>query len=257
MPRVAKKSSRPRRRVARKGKKARSSNVSESASLSCKRSLVPSAGGPDFLTNALYSVMDTQLSDFPRAVQVAAAYQNYRIKQIAITFKPTYDTFQGNAGGASMSKMNMYYMLDKSGAIPTNVSLEGLRQMGARPRQLDEKNMVVKWAPSVLLDTATNAAGGLSLPNQYKISPWLTTSDRVISPGAFIASSVDHLGLYWYCDQLITGGSAQPYQIELEVQFQFKKPLSGLLTASKSAIAATHATLNDSPDGIVGGGDGI
>ena len=30
-------------------------------------------------------------------------------------------------------------MIDKAGAIPTNITLEGLKQMGAKPQALDEK----------------------------------------------------------------------------------------------------------------------
>lgn len=41
--------------------------------------------------------MNTQLVDYPRAVQVAQAYQHYRIKKIKITWKPLYDAFVGSA----------------------------------------------------------------------------------------------------------------------------------------------------------------
>lgn len=229
----------------------RSSNVPDRASLSVKRSLSTSAG-PGFNSNTLYSLMNTQLLDYQRAVQVAAAYQHYRVKKIRMTFKPTLDTFVG-AGGST--KPNLYHMIDKSGSIPTNVSLEGLKQMGARPRQLDEKNLSFEWSPSVL-ESVMYASGGVGAASssKYKISPWLTTTAENVSPGAFVPSAVDHLGCYWIVDQLAPVG--YQYTIECEVQFEFKKPLINILSAT-IAEPARVATLNDSPDGIVGGGDGI
>jgi len=236
----------------KKRKVRKSTNVPDLASLSVKRSMVTSQGG-QFAANALYSLMNTQLTDFPRAVQVAAAYQHYRIKKITLTFKPSYDTFQ--AGPAANSKPRLYYMIDKSGSIPTNSSLEGLKQMGARPVDLDEKNVVRSWTPSVL-EAAMYAGGGAGAGSfsKYKITPWLTTSANNVSPGIFQASGIDHLGIYWWVDQLVNTNGYQ-YSVECEVQFQFKKPLINNLT-SVEADRATVAVINDSPDGIVGGPDG-
>lgn len=230
------------------------SNVPDMASLSVKRSMT-TAQGTQFGSNTLYSLMNTQLLDYPRAVQVAAAYQHYRIKNIKLTIKPSYDTYQIIAG-ATTSKPNLYYMIDKSGSVPTNISLEGLKNMGARPKQLDEKNIVISWSPSVL-ESAMYAGGGPGAGSfsKYKISPWLTTSANTVSPGAFQASGLDHLGIYWYVDQLVNLAGAQ-YSVECEVQFQFKKPLTNLLSGTE-ATPAVAAELNHSPDGIVGGGDGI
>jgi len=228
-------------------------DVPDMASLSCKRSMQTPGPppAPGFNTNTLYSLMNTQLIDYQRAVQVAAAYQHYRIKKITLTFKPTLDTFTN--GGSS--KPNLYYMIDKSGAIPTNASLEALKQMGAKPIQLDEKNLTISWRPSVL-ESVMYAAGGVGAASssKYKVSPWLTTTADNVSPGVFVPSGVDHLGCYWYVDQLAPVG--YQYTIECEVQFQFKKPLINL-TSSVAAIPAEVATLNDSNDGVVGGGDGV
>lgn len=228
-------------------------DVPELASLSVKRSLVASQGGGQFAANTLYNQMDVQLLDYQRAVQVAGAYQHYRIKKVTMTFKPSSDTF---IVGGQATKPRLYYMIDKSGAIPTNVSLEGLKAMGAKPKDLDENNVVVSWRPSVLeASLYTQAGGGVAVSgNKYEISPWITTTANVINAGAFIPSAVNHLGLYWYVDMSVAGG--YQYSVEIEVQFQFKKPLTNLFS-SIEAIPAQMAEFNDSPDGIVGGGDGV
>lgn len=234
----------PRRRAPR-----RSGNVPDLASLSVKRSL-GQAGGAQYNANVLYNLMNTQLVDYPRAVQVAGAYQHYRIKKISLTFKPSSDTF--TVGGAT--KPRLYYMIDKSGSIPTTVSLEGLKAMGARPRDLDERSVTISWSPSIL-ESAMYANGvNNATPSKYKISPWLSTSAVPVQPGVFVPSGIDHLGLYWYLDMINTAG--YQYAIECEVQFQFKKPLTDL-TNGVEAIPATLAQLNNSPDGVVGGGDGL
>ena len=233
---------------------AKKTNVPEWASLSCKRSLATTVG-PGFASNTLYSLMNTQLLDYPRAVSVAQAYQHYRIKSVRLTFKPQFDTYVAVAGG--VSKPNLYYMIDKSGTIPTNATLESLKQMGARPHQLDEKNFSVTWSPSVLESVMYSSGGaGAASSSKYRISPWLATTADNVSPAPVVANAVDHLGLYWYMDQIVNPIGAQ-YTIEAEVQFEFKKPLITVLATGRNAIGAVVAPLNDSPDGIIGGGDGI
>ena len=126
------------KRGPRKGGKAagrRTRNVAEYASLSEQRTMSVSGG---FTTNNLYSLMNTSLDQFKRASTVAQGYQHYRIKYIKVSVKPTFDTYQTVGGGPATisSKPNLYYMIDKAGAIPTNITLEGLKQMGAKPRAL-------------------------------------------------------------------------------------------------------------------------
>lgn len=233
----------------------RKRDVPDWASLSVKRTINPAAGG-NYAVNALYSLMNTQLIDYPRAVQVAGAYQHYRIKKITLTIKPVYDSFLAAAGGGSPGKMNLYYMIDKSGSLPTNITLEGLKALGAKPRQLDENNRTVSWSPSVLEAAMYQGGGaGATSASKYKISPWLTTTAQVVNPGVFVASGIDHLGLYWYVEQTPAGAGFQ-YSCEVEVQFEMKKPLTNLI-GNTEAIPSVVATLNDSPDGIVGGGDGV
>lgn len=227
-------------------------DVPDLASLSVKETIVAQGGGT-FQPNTLYNLLNTQLSDYQRAIQVAQAYQHYRIKKVAVTFKPLYDSFIGTNAG--MTKPNLYYLIDKSGSIPTNTTLEAMKSMGCKPKQLDEKNFTVAWRPSVLESAMyIGGAPATGSPAKYKISPWLSTNANNSNPGVWVPSGIDHLGLHWYLDQVISTGYA--YTCEVEVQFQFKKPLLPLLS-SVNGIPAQHAVKNDSPDGIVGGSDGV
>lgn len=261
MPRTSK--PRARRAPARRAKKAsapsrsvkKSGNTPEYASASVKTTLLP-ADGTMFKANTLYNKINTQLSDFPRAVLLGQAYQHYRMSKISITFKPTLDSFVPNqVPSATYSKPYLFYMIDKSGAINTNTTLEALKNMGARPKALDEKPIVVSWSPSILTADATATTAGLAYSAaQYKISPWLSTQATPGQPGAFVASSVDHFGLYWYVDSVL-GGQSITYQVDIEVQFQFKKPLLHMIPSSTPAVPAVVGVIDNSSDGIADGRD--
>lgn len=248
--RVSKKTSKMSKRPNKRyGRRKAVRDVPDMASMSVKRTIQP-VGGGNFATNVMYEDRNEDLANYDRAVQVAKAYQHFRIKKITFTLKPTYDTFQSGAPGGS-SKMNLYYMIDKSGSIPVNPTLEQLKQMGAKAHAFDEKPFKISYRPSVL--TADQVAAGAVIASQYKISPWLSTSINPLG-AAWNPSTIDHLGCFWYVEQLFGGGVQ--YNVEVEVQFQFKKPLwVGQQGAAQPATQVQGAILDSSPDGIVGGGD--
>jgi len=240
----------PRRKVASKV-----TNVAEYASLSETRTIT--APSTNNLINTLYSLMNTSLDQFTRAPIVASAYQHYRIKHIKLTMKPPYDSYVSGATTA-FRKPYLYHMIDKAGAIPTNISLEGLKQMGAKPRALDERPLTIGWRPSVLQDAMTSGGPAATAQGSaYKISPWLNTN--AVSVGTpWNPSTVDHLGVYWYLAAAADGSPPTfVYEIEVEVQFEFKKPLVTRSTSTINAVPAQFAQPNESSDGIVGGVDGV
>lgn len=219
---------RPRRAYGRRRPIAKRSNVPDKASLSVKTSIQPQGGG-NFAGNIMYNQINVQLANFDRALQVAGAYQFYRISKVKLTYLFPYDTFQVAVGGAS--RPNFYYMIDKSGALPLATTIDMLKQMGARPRQIDNKPTSVSWTPAVLTEEET--LGG-AVAAQYKLSPWLSVN----------APNVQHRGIYWFVEQLFAGGTQ--YEVEMEVQFEFKKPLwtrppVGVVPPAVGAEIVTHA----------------
>lgn len=247
---------RPRRANKKRSTKKRVSrtNVPDRASLSETRTLVNPGGN---LINVMYNLMNLSLSQFTRAPLVAQAYQHYRIKYVSLKFKPSCDTFISGST-TSFSKPYFYSMIDKAGSIPTAITLEGLKQMGAKPRAFDEKPISVGWSPSVLTDVMTS--GGLAATAQgsaYKVSPWLNTNDTSVNT-SWAASTVDHLGLYWMVEAPAAGSPPTfYYEIDVEVQFEFKKPLIMRSVGDTVATPIQFAVENRSADGIVGGPDGI
>lgn len=232
-----------KKRVARKParKTNTKSNVGEFASLSCVRTLALANSG------TLYDFSNFQLADFPRAVAVARAYQHFRITGVKVTWKPSYDTY---SSATPQQKPNLYYMIDKSASIPNTITLEGLKQMGARPKTFDEKPISVSFKPSVLQDSQSLVG---SVASSYKISPWLGTNSAPDS-AVWNASQIQHNGLKWWMD---CPGLAQNIQMEVELQFQFKKPLVTLPASITLASPMVYAVIDASPDGIEGGNDGI
>lgn len=176
----------------------------------------------------MYEKRDFSIDVLPRARAVATAYMHYRIKKISLTFKPTVDTFA--AGGVNGAKPDLYVLIDKSGAVPTNATFDALRSMGAKARALDEKPLTVSWRPSVLMDAASNPGPGFAVsPANYKISPWLTTNATPLSPGAWTVSTVDHLGVFFFAQDPYPGASPTHYTVDVTIDVEFKKPLNSTL----------------------------
>lgn len=234
MPPTKSKLTKPRRQR-RMRPRANPRNVAEQASLSVSQTVL-AAGPADFACNQMYTSRGIlKLTGYTRAEEVAKAYQFYRIKNVKITYKFPFDTFMP----ANVARPNFYYMLDKAEAIPLTATLESLKNMGAKPRRCDEKPISISWAPSVL-NQAESVAG--SQPAQYNISPWLSTAHP----------DVLHQGVVFYAEQVLFGGVAQIYHVEIELQFEFKKPLLYPVSVSdKPALAMVSAPRDTSSNGIV------
>jgi len=225
-----------RKKAAKKVYKKRASrlpsNVPEWASLS------ESFTGADCVTNTMYGPSTVGLDQFPRAVSVASNYQEYRITHIKVTFKPRFDTFMVDPNvTTALVVPNLYYMIDKPQAIPTTATLETLKQMGAKPKRFDDKNVTVSWSPGVLLNANSGAlVGTLSKP---LISPWLNTN--ATPDAAWTPNSVDHSGLFNYLEAGgITGDGRYEYGVDVEVQFQFRKPLAIVGAGNTQALQITR-----------------
>lgn len=209
---------RRRRMMRRRG----ANGVSEWASASFTRTLFnpqppPGGLGNIFLPNVTYRFYDCAIDQFPRAIPIASAYQQYRIKRITLKIRPLVDTF---TAGAAETVPQFYYQIDKIRALSPNVGLPSMKTMGCVPRRLDDSNLTVSWAPGVLDPASDNAAGNLTF-SKTNISPWLNTSDDPFNPPVAV-SSVDHLGCIWHTEQLV--GVSGNYTVECTIDVQFRKP---------------------------------
>lgn len=221
-------------------KTGRKYNVPEKASLT-ERVTQTGSDGNSFKVNNLYSKLNIQLADHNRAVQVAQGYQKYRITGVTMTFKPQTNVV-GYGAGATLPYF--YYMLDKSGAIPTNVTLESLKRMGAKPHKFT-KEFTVKYQPHAVSPMSDNI--GTSINAKSTKSPWLSTNKSLSSPGTFVPSDIDHLGIFWY---VVEGSGGQSYDMDMTVNFEFKDPIWATELSETQAIEAVSARVDTSSDGI-------
>lgn len=207
---------------------------------SCTESIaLTNITGLAYNMNTMYGFNSTQLGYFiERAVPIAQAYQHYRIKKITLEFKPQYDTFTPSAGAAGTGVLvpNLFYMINKSGSIPANPTIDSLRAMGAKPVRFDDRTIKVDWRPSVLQENA-GVLGDVG--SGYKISPWLSTNANANAPGVWQPSSVNHLGIYWIVQRpgtLPAGFAELSFDVQLTVDFEFKKPLVKVSASSPPAL---------------------
>jgi len=146
----------------------------------------------------LYRSLGLDDAQFDRAQAMARAFQEFRIKYVKLTFRPSADTFAPAAGNAIPQ---LYFQIDKANAIETDCNLQTFLDMGCRPTRFDDKNIVKIWKPSVLTTDMTSA--GVVRASQVKITPWLSTNDNAGNPGATWApNSTDHLGAAWHVTQM-------------------------------------------------------
>lgn len=221
-------------------------NVREYASLSVVRSLSYYSSGTMYINPVI------NLASFDRAVAVAKGYQRFRIKSVTLKIKPNLDSYTTVAAG-SPQKPYVYFMIDKTGSIPDNVTLEGLKQAGAKPIALDEKPFRFTWQPAV--HAYVKEAGGLTSPfSQYKVSPWLTTNDNPNTNAIWAPNTTEHFGFKLFIEQV---GLLTLFNVDIECQFEFIKPLLNNAVGVVTATVSQYAILDASPDGVEGGSDGI
>jgi len=209
----------PRAKILRRRQQARRSmNASERASL---KQTIRVADDP---INTVLILDNINLAQFDRAVQVARAYQYYRIKKVEMRFLPLMDTFTDSGLN---SVPYFYSLIDKNeNLFPVINGFNSLRDAGAKPRRFDDKTIVVSWTPAVPVVTANDSTSvpGISyaLP---KVAPYLNTNALAnLDPSTWSASTVPHKGLVYGVEAVVN--TVRGYQVEITAHFDFKKPLS-------------------------------
>lgn len=174
----------------------------------------------------MYGPSILQLAQFKRATLISANYQQFRITGVKYRFTPRFDTFPGTTDITNqISVPYLYYMIDRTNVIKPNATLQMLQSMGAKPNRFDDKTVMVKYRPGVLASVDSKTTG-LALANKPYISPWLSTMDDPDNTAA-APSLVNHFGLWYMLDAKGLPGDGQyEYDVDIEVNFQFRKPLT-------------------------------
>lgn len=195
------------------------------------------------VNNVAYYDYATSLARCERAATIANAYQEYKISKVEYHFIPLTDTFQPSGAGVP----NLYYRIDKTGALEHFTTVAQIAQTGAKPRRMDDKTIKVSFSPAVL-QYALDESHGSNPWSKPLISPWLSTNADNTTSGNWKASSIDHMGLAWIVEQVLPPG-IQPtnYTIRQLVHFEFRKP-NVLNPVSGDGVAAVQAPSANSPE---------
>lgn len=197
--------------------------------------------------NQVYRYNTCNLSAFDRAVQVARAYQFYRIKLIEYKFKPFSDTYapggDPTTGGPITPSVPYLYWLINKGDTMDPSSFNALRDAGAKPIRFDDKTLTVRWVPNVLINTPSDP---VLIGTNFQMSrraPWLSTNEFAgTSSATWQPSSQPHTGILYGVEQEKTVPNVVfTYGVEVTVHFEFKKPLT--FSDNKGMVATVKETI--------------
>ena len=247
-----------RKRVGKKGVKRRMvrrrrmiSRKTEMSWASDKQTLQLS----DDPVNAVFRLDDVNLSNFDRMVQIARAYQYFRLTKIEYKIKPFADTFFNTPGsGNTGSVPYLYYVINKSDTLNVAINgFDGLRDAGAKPIRLDDKSRTIVWRPTVAQGVPLSESNITTNFASYRTSPWLSTNANAGLPGGITTwtpSTVPHMGLLYGVKQdFINPDAVLSYGVENTAHFQFKKPL--IYTVGPQDPPAPKKELTPKPDPVI------
>jgi len=240
MPKGGKRSGLKSKRVYKsksKRRNVRRSTVAERASMSETKGL------SILTTNQMYQQYALQLANYPRALNVAKAYQLYRIKSVKYVIQPLSDTFIATGAAASGSTVPyLYYMIDRTKNLSVVNTAQALKKAGAKPRRLDDRSVTFSYRPSVLQANQDVQNPVTTSYTSYKISPWLNTRD-VTTVGVWNPDATDHQGIKFIVEN--SGGANVAFKCDIIVEFEFMKPSNDLVA---SETMPTPIDLTDVPE---------
>lgn len=181
----------------------------------------------------VYYANNFSLTNSLRAVQVAQAFQEYRIAKVEMFVKPVADTYDANiiATAAAPGLPTFYYMIDKTSALMTSTTTtQTLKNAGAKPIRLDDKTIKVAFKPAVCIGSSDAGPGGTApieeLAALHKVSPWITTNANAATPGAlWVPNSVDHYGIVFGAEQTRGSTPTEVGVVSWAITYEFRKPL--------------------------------
>lgn len=175
--------------------------------------------------NAPYEAI-TALTQFPRALDIADNYEQYRITKLEYKFTPSYDTFISQyQPGTSNASMSVPYLYAKrlTREAPAVFTLPFLQTMGAKPRRLDDKTLTVTYTPNINIALASGPQFlGQAKPNY---SPWINTHylDGSTTPVLTMDATPHHGFVFWIQQlQATLGQQVAPCTLEVTAHFEFK-----------------------------------
>jgi hypothetical protein len=215
MPRkYVKKTTRPRRKIARRRHVHRGTSHAQYAKAVYKTEIlnVPNESPVKFVVPGI--------SSNARITALGALYQDYRITAVKIKFAPNLNTF-----GAGTTTGYLPQMLTKVFDIqPPPVWGETyITSMDPKTHEITQKDFTVSFPPKVNMLASTTGATGQGV--MIKKSPWLSTNANANTGGAWAADSTEHFGLLAYITNS-AGNDTIGCGFQGEIFVEFRRPLA-------------------------------
>lgn len=193
-------------------------------------------------TNSAWYDYQTSLARCERATQIARSFQEYKITKVEYHFIALTDTYLPG----QYSVPQLYTRIDRTGALEAYSTAAQLAQTGVKPRRLDDKNVVISFKPAALM-FARDAVQNTNVWSKPVISPWLSTNKNNNLPNViWNASSIDHLGLVWFLEQVNPAGQPNlTFTVRQRIHFEFRKPM---VLGSAGDVLAQQAPSINSPE---------
>lgn len=203
------------------------------------------------LTDGAMTFVNIRLDQpgFNRSQAVAELFQEYRVKYVKLILRPSVDTWPVGSGPIPQ----LYFQLNKYASIANTATLANLLDMGCRPVRFDDKNIVRAWKPIVLLGANNGSGTTLATTASVKVSPWLSTNGFAGNPGSWILSDIEHYGAAFIVTKPSPTTPTIAYNMDVEVVFQFRRPLSnqGPGSSSYQQVNGSEVTIVDLSGNVI------
>jgi len=189
MPRLARRAAKPRRKIARRGRKANPSRPIRS--IPGKGQYATCVETHDFgpiVTNA-GALATFTLSQFPRAQQMAGLFSYYKAVKVTWSYEPLYNTFQ-ESNTLAVGKPYILTMMNRSQEV-VNTNYNSLLGAGARPVPFTNKylltykpNWCVPGLPAITANFSTGDITNFRVTGLKPVYDWIGTPPSVTGSNA-------------------------------------------------------------------------
>jgi len=171
------------------------------------------------------------LTQFPRAVDIADNFQEYRITKLVYKYTPKYDTFSSTA--TTLVSVPYLYTKRMVYPAPNTFGVTFLTALGAKPKRLDDKSLTVSYRPNTYVITTIPGAGNPG--SKTVMSPWLSTHYQPITGAPVIDATLHYGHVSWISQDNPPAGPT--CSLEVTAYFEFRKPWDLATATTPDAVA--------------------
>lgn len=230
MPRTSKRSAKTKSKAKRSYKKKATSNSSASMikDNNARASSISTQTPLD--SNTAYNFQFQLVNASTRILNVAKAYQEFKIDYVEVRLKPYYDTFATGAT-AGITAPQLYHQIIKDPSVSDMVDISQFRYNGINPMPFSKDgNKVWRYKPAA---SVVPVGAGSSASGMIKVSPWLDTEDFTSTATTPVFSTTQHYGSSLWIDT-VEATKIPLANVEVEIHYVFRKPRSDYVNSGNA-----------------------